>query len=235
MSWIPGWDSVSAATWWSSFYFWVGIAALLGLGISEVVSHRYSERKDELASKQQAAADRQHNEEIARLHLEAAQAAQRAAEADLARVQLEEKLAPRQLSLAQRNELIDSLKRFPGMVAHFWINPAGTSDTYWFGDLLYNLVQAAGWDAAKWILTTGIPSPVGGVTITWRDGSAINKEAAETFAETLRDAGIYAVAPNAFSKDDQTIGPQGQPAISVLTGRTTKAPTIRIFVATKPQ
>jgi hypothetical protein len=233
MSWIPGWDSIAAATWWSSVYFWLGIVALLALGISEVVSHRYSERKDELVSEQQAAADRQHNDEIARLHLEASQATQRAAEADLARVKLEEKLAPRQLSLAQRNELIDRLKRFPGMIAHFWIYPAGTADTYWFGDLLYNLVQGAGRDAAKWILTTGIPSPVGGITITWRDGSPVNKQAAETFADVLRGAGIYAVAPNAFSEDDQTIGPQRQPAIPVLGA--IRPPTIRIFVATKSQ
>jgi hypothetical protein len=185
------------------------------------------------ASRGEAELRRRSEQKVAEATERAAEAQLRAAEADLARVKLEEKLAPRQLSLAQRNELIDRLKSFPGMIAHFWIYPAGTADTYWFGDLLYNLVQGAEWDAAKWILTTGIPSPVGGITITWRDGSLVNKQAAETFADGLREAGIYAVASNAFSEHDQTIGPQRQPAIPVLGA--IRPPTIRIFVATKPQ
>jgi hypothetical protein len=53
MSLIPGWDSIAGAGWWSTFYFWASIISLIGLGTSEVASHRYSERKDELVGQQQ--------------------------------------------------------------------------------------------------------------------------------------------------------------------------------------
>jgi hypothetical protein len=56
MGWIPGWDSVASAGWWSGFYFWLGIVALIGLGAFEVASHRYSDRKDELLAAEQEAA-----------------------------------------------------------------------------------------------------------------------------------------------------------------------------------
>jgi hypothetical protein len=77
---------------WGNAFFWAGIVALLFLGVSEVVSHRYSERKDELVSQQQVAADRRHDEEMARVQLLTAQANERAAalekEAETARGQI---------------------------------------------------------------------------------------------------------------------------------------------------
>jgi hypothetical protein len=79
MSWIPGWDTIAGANWWSNAFFWAGIAALLFLGVSEVISHRYGERKDELVAQQQAAADRRHEQEMAGVQLETAQANERAA------------------------------------------------------------------------------------------------------------------------------------------------------------
>ncbi len=48
MSWLPGWDSAVDSGWWSHFWFWFGIICLLALGASEVVSHFYGLRKDEL-------------------------------------------------------------------------------------------------------------------------------------------------------------------------------------------
>ncbi len=48
MSWLPGWDSAVESGWWSHFWFWFGIICLLALGGSEVVSHFYGLRKDEL-------------------------------------------------------------------------------------------------------------------------------------------------------------------------------------------
>lgn len=72
MPWIPGWNSVPGAHWGESFFFWAGIIALVLLGISEVISHRYSERKDQLTTVEQAETQRRHDEEMARLHLQAA-------------------------------------------------------------------------------------------------------------------------------------------------------------------
>jgi hypothetical protein len=74
MGWIPGWESIQATGWWSGFFFWASIVSLIGLGISEVASHRYSERRDELLEAQQETEKKRHDEEIAQLHLETAQA-----------------------------------------------------------------------------------------------------------------------------------------------------------------
>jgi hypothetical protein len=62
MSWIPGWELITSANSGSNFYFWAGIAALLALGIFEVFSHRYTERKDELVAHQQDETQRRHDE-----------------------------------------------------------------------------------------------------------------------------------------------------------------------------
>jgi hypothetical protein len=139
MSLIPGWDSIAGTGWWSSFYFWAGIIALLSLGIAEVVSHRYSERKDELVDIEQAATQRQHDEAMARvqhdtaevheraarLEKEAAEARaaiaganERAAEANQkaqeAILELAKFKAPRVLTEEQRGRIVDKLKQFSG-------------------------------------------------------------------------------------------------------------------------
>jgi hypothetical protein len=79
LSWIPGWDSIASTGWWSGFYFWVSIAALIGLGVAEIASHRYSERKDELAAIEQEAKDKRHDEEMTKAQHDAALAIERAA------------------------------------------------------------------------------------------------------------------------------------------------------------
>ena len=88
MGWIPGWDSIASAGWWSGLFFWGSIISLIGLGISEVASHRYSERKDELVERQQLVEKKEHDDEIARLHLEAANATKEAARVSLESEQL---------------------------------------------------------------------------------------------------------------------------------------------------
>jgi hypothetical protein len=79
MSWIPGWDSIASTGWWSGFYFWISIACLIGLGIAEVASHRYGDRKDELTAVEEAAKDRRHDEDMARVQHDTAEAIERAA------------------------------------------------------------------------------------------------------------------------------------------------------------
>jgi hypothetical protein len=48
MSWWPGWNSIQSASFWAHFWFWLGIACLLALAASQIVSYRYGLRKDEL-------------------------------------------------------------------------------------------------------------------------------------------------------------------------------------------
>jgi hypothetical protein len=110
VSLIPGWDSIASAGWWSNFYFWAGIAGLLLLGVSEVVSHRYTERKDELVAEDQDATQRRHDEEMARLRVEAARLS---AEADSARAAIANantETAKANESAARANERAAQLK-----------------------------------------------------------------------------------------------------------------------------
>jgi hypothetical protein len=96
MSWIPGWDSVAGTGWWSGFFFWCSIGALIGLGIAEVASHRYSERKDELTAIEQNAIQRRHDEDMARVEHDTARANERAA-------QLEKEAAEAKAAIARAN------------------------------------------------------------------------------------------------------------------------------------
>jgi len=121
MSLIPGWTSAAGAGLWSTIFFWAGIVALLFLGISEVISHRYGERKDELGSEQQVATEQRHDEEMARLHLETAKANERsaalekdAAELKSSNLALERQIAPRQLKSEYIERLVLILRRHPG-------------------------------------------------------------------------------------------------------------------------
>src|SRR5271170_2897175 len=124
MAWIPGWESVAGASWWATFWFWASIVSLLMLGVSEVVSHRYTERKDALAADEQDATQRRHDEEMARVHLETAQAAEGAAKATeraaalegqaaLLRYQLDQEIqkrAQRTLTTDQKAAMVAELK-----------------------------------------------------------------------------------------------------------------------------
>src|SRR5438874_211545 len=69
MSWWPGWDAIASAEWWANFYFWAGIVCLFMLGATEVISHRYTLRKDELVSEEQRQTEQRHKEDMARAHI----------------------------------------------------------------------------------------------------------------------------------------------------------------------
>jgi len=123
MSWIPGWDSIEGAGWWSTFYFWIGIGSLLCLGVSEVISHRYTERKDELTEAAQIKLQRLHDDDVARLQHATSQANERAAQLEgqaekdrIARLKLEAELAPRRLSSKQQATIAQAMKPFAGKV-----------------------------------------------------------------------------------------------------------------------
>jgi multidrug efflux pump subunit AcrA (membrane-fusion protein) len=85
MSWIPGWNSIAGTAFWSGFFFWASIASLILLGVTEVLSHRYTERHDELAAIEQTDTQRRHDEEMARIHLETKRLT---AEAEASRAQI---------------------------------------------------------------------------------------------------------------------------------------------------
>jgi hypothetical protein len=111
MSWIPGWDSVATAGWWSGFYFWISIVCLIGLGVAEVVSHRYEGRKDQLAAVEEAAKDKRHDEDMARVEHDTAQANERAARLEKEAAQANAEVAKANATAAAANERAAALEK----------------------------------------------------------------------------------------------------------------------------
>jgi hypothetical protein len=74
------------------------------LGIAEIISHRYSERRDKLAEQQQTAAQQQYDRDIARLQAAAADANARAAELEKAAQSAKAEVARANENAAQANE-----------------------------------------------------------------------------------------------------------------------------------
>jgi hypothetical protein len=169
MSWIPGWGSVAGAEWWSGFYFWLSISCLIGLGITEVASHRYGERKDELAAAEQAAKDKRHDEDVARLQHDTAQANERAAQlgreaaeatktAALAneraaelKLALEREIAarqPRRITSAQQSQIVDTLRQAAkGPVSVTW--KLFDEEATQYGKDVEAALKAAGYDVKE--------------------------------------------------------------------------------------
>jgi cell division protein FtsL len=146
MSWMPGWDSITGANLWSNIFFWSGIFALLFLGISEVVSHRYTERKDELASEQLAATERRHNEEMSRLRLETAKANERAAELERENLEIRQKVAGRRISKEQHDTIVRLLSPEP---ATFDMQVMEESEAGLFAADILKTLTDAGWTVDK--------------------------------------------------------------------------------------
>ena len=181
MTWWPGWDSIEGAGWWSGFYFWFGIAALFVLGITEVISHRYGLRKDELVAiaessgiQERTAKDAQHEAEATALRQEVAAANQKAAEAAQKASSVEAKQAPRHLTNAQRQALIDALKPFGGQAVDVVV-PMGDNEAHSLAGEFVAVFRAAGWttganDGISQAVYSG--TPVRGVQVTINEQDA---------------------------------------------------------------
>jgi hypothetical protein len=165
MFWIPGWASVAGAHWWENFYFWASIVALILLGITEIISHRYTERKDELAAIEQASTQDRHAEEMARLHLQTAEltadaeksraaiaeATARAADANrvaegerLARVKLETQLARRRLTDDQKSKLANALARLRLQIPSISVARLGDKEAHEYAEDFLLVLNNAG-------------------------------------------------------------------------------------------
>jgi hypothetical protein len=146
MNWIPGWDSITSANSWSNFYFWAGIIALLALGVFEVFSHRYTERKDELVAHQQNEVQRQHDEEIARLHLETAKADERATQLERENLEIRTKIAGRRITQEQHEILHSELAKSPGI---FNIQSMIDGESALFASDIFQTFVGANWTIDK--------------------------------------------------------------------------------------
>jgi hypothetical protein len=187
MAIVPGWDSIQGSHWWGNFYFGASIVSLILLGAMEVISHRYGERKDELAAIEQESTEKAHENEIARLHVEAARlsadaeaskasiaasnkemelarkdaaiAEQRANEAKLA---LEQLRSPRLMTPDWQAKIILQLSRFKGTRFDMALIPGDPEAATLLGQVSAT-IQAAGW---QWVDFAPSGGPLT-ITYTW--------------------------------------------------------------------
>ncbi len=207
-----------------AFLVAIGVAGEAVIGVKQLLNNRELKglriNEAELITKERAA-----------LQKEVSNAKKAAADALLA---LQKFKAPRWPNEEQQAALISVFRRYPGMVAHFWVYPVGTPDSAPLAMLLSILMKLNGWETASWTIQSGYPS-VGGVAVTWRDGEVKNMEAARAIVDTLNGAGIDALAPGPFEIDDKMIEPPNAVPMNGGANQKINVPTIRIFVGTKPQ
>ena len=156
---LPGWESLPTVT---RYHNWAEIAEIVVLAIlviAEVVSFGYGHRKDDLTERQQTATNQRHDEEMARLHVEAArlsaeaesaraaiaESKAREKEAELKLAQLEKKVTPRVIDDEQAGMLIEKLKLFSGVPFAVESDPAAE---YAFVNRVIEVLQRSGW---KWL------------------------------------------------------------------------------------
>jgi hypothetical protein len=152
---LPGWGSADAASWWSGFYFWVGLGAFLIVGFSAVLSYRYGARKDELfvfALNQKVLAYRT-EENGFQLRLAAAE--------------------KRHLTETQRRTLVAALAEFAGQKVRFKA-VAGDAEAQGLRDDFVAVMSSAKWsfDANADVLQGSFQPPPTGVQVTMNETDA---------------------------------------------------------------
>jgi hypothetical protein len=156
MTWWPGWDSIASTGYWSHFWFWFGIICLFALGASEIVSHVYGLRKDELVAiaeskaaiqrkGDEAAAKKKSEAEAAQLRQELTAAQRVATEAAEKAKELDRLRQPRHLSEGGKKALLEQLSKIPKLQV---VIKAGTSggDERGYGEEIASVLSDLSWD-----------------------------------------------------------------------------------------
>ncbi len=145
MTWWPGWNSVDSAGFWSHFWFWVGIVCLFAVGVSEIISHIYGLRKDELMSDKvvSIAATQRADVEALQNKLE---------QGNTSVTEPQKAVPPKILTSEQQQTLIAALSPFAGQKVR--VDALVGSDD----GLVRDFVEV--FRAAKWHVDPGSPSQV---------------------------------------------------------------------------
>jgi hypothetical protein len=162
MTWWPGWDSIANTGWWSHFWFWFGIACLFALGASEIVSHVYGLRKDQLVAAAETAtaiqrktdsdgAETRRKAETEALQKQLAAAEKAAAEAREKANQVEARQADRRLTDEQKGALRAAVSAYPGQKARISVL-AGDNEAFRYAREFGDILHAAGWDVGGGIV-----------------------------------------------------------------------------------
>jgi hypothetical protein len=215
MSWWPGWNSVQGAARWEDIFFWVGIAFLVLLAGSEIISKFYGWRKDELIAVAEGIRANRQREEDAQREQEAASARAEVRSAHDELERLKARSAPRVLSAQQLTTIAAKVTLFRGQ--QFEIV------TYWRDDEPLNLANQihSALVAGEWKLIQPDRGSVllGGITrvlVNARPAADEKTQAAATaLVSALNDEGITSLLERGETTSPNT--------------------TINITVGSKPQ
>lgn len=164
MSWLPGWDSVEESGWWGNFHFWFGIVCLFLLCVTEVLSHLYGLRKDNLVSANEINVSDQHTKETNAIRKQLEDAEQVATEAQQKIAKLQRQSEPRSISNDEKSALAVAISPFVGQKIVVF-DLLGDTEGAALASGLIESIRRAGWDDGGGTgLTQGIftgPQPVG--------------------------------------------------------------------------
>lgn len=202
--------------WWNNFFqiasaVLLGLTFAVGLGAAWTGSRVNKRQAERLAIVATQAAEA--NAQAANAYARAAEANLKAEEERLARVKIEQRLAPRSLIPSQKNALLAALQTAGSKGPVEVSSPTGDGEARDFARELLEVLRAAGWPLASEEIFAELVTGVG-VHIVVRDLTA-----PPVFAATQRQA-----LSNAGIQCDMWAEPQSIPA-----------GTVRLAVTTKPQ
>ena len=221
-SWLP---------WLTRIYFGAaGLAAVLTV-VTVVVGVMQSQLSDQISNRKDREFDSfklTSNETTSSLRTEAAKANERAEADRLARVKIEQKLAPRTITDKQAQDFIIVLKQFTGSSIDV-IFCGDTPENGQLVDRIYPLFQLSGWTTKIWAAMSGGGLTVTGIVIQNSDDASLeSKITAEAIVSNLLSADLAVVWGTPF---------HGTNIPFVLTGdiwdKNSVSP-IRMLIGTKP-
>ena len=217
--------------WVNRLYFGMGgvaaAATVITVGASFAqyrINNRLTAQRDRAFSEFRIASEKQ----IAELHRATAEANQKAEEERLARVKIEERLAPRSITPQQVQKLVEAISEFSGTDAAVMV--AGeTQEIGGVAKAVVAMLRIARWKSDSWIWT-GI-GPFVGINVAVKPAASQAEEnAAEALVKALHEAGLEAQRFTWPPANWDSFG-------GMLNGppQWDKAAPIRIVIGAKPQ
>ena len=197
---LEGW-----LVWVNRVYFAAGGVAALATAATVVaglaqsrLNDKISERKDRELAEFRLASEAT----VAELQKQTAQANQKAEEDRLARMKIEQRLAPRSLDEKQKDAIRTMVAPFSGTS----LDVIACGDTREIGNLIASItgvLQAAGWKVRVWAAMGGAGLSVAGVPIQTQVGSdPLDNRAANAVVAALRASGIESGIVEPFNGTD---------------------------------
>jgi hypothetical protein len=163
---LPGWDSLPAVTRFHNWAEIIGIVAVAILVVAEIIAYQYGHRKDDLTAQEQLATNQRHDEEMARLHLETANANERA---EFLRLRLDQEIQKRAQRILTEEQKAVMIAELHGKISEIAIVTQNDIEAQAFSIQLFSVFQGVTMYAPeppredKWFAPAGLMmySPLG--------------------------------------------------------------------------